>query len=321
MNVAIVSAPPSQCICDKLAWVADGFLAAGHEVRRCHTIPEVRAADAECDLLVFDHKNAGVCHNSLIEMAPFRRAKWLQIWRDLFAFYPRSPLTEQPYTESFRRLMQAMDLVFVKERSLLKGYAELGIRAHWFDQACPANMPACEHPERPEWDVLVLGSAYPQRQQDAKILSDAGFRVLWAGLANSIPPGVEGHPWVHPLKLPELVSRCGVVLGVDWRCDLTGYTSDRTYLAAGMGACYIARSIDFGVSSVEPTNAATELASWLYFDSGSLVSAVREALADRGERERRGMAARDRVMAKDTYRHRADQLLAIVEKELQPCAV
>ncbi|HUY87301.1 MAG TPA: glycosyltransferase [Pirellulales bacterium] len=320
MNVAIVSAPPNQCLCDKLAWVADGFRQAGHDVRRCHTLTEVRAADRECDLLVFDHKNAGVCHNSLVEMAPWRRAKWVQWWRDLIALEPMAPLCEQPYMQSFLRLMQAMDLVLVKERSLLKGYAELGIHARWFDQACPEEMPPCEHHERPEWDVLVLGSTYPQRRQDARALADAGFRVLWAGLANSIPPGVEGHPWVHPLELPELVSRCGVVLGVDWRCDLPGYTSDRTYLAAGMGACYIARSIDYGIDSA-PSTPAGEFASWIYFDQGSLVSAVRTALADRDERERRGLAAREKIMAAHTYKHRAEQLLALIDKELQPCGV
>lgn len=323
MNVAIVSALPKRPICDKMEWVADGFRQSGHAVRRCYTISDVIVADRESDLLILDHKAAGLSASDLADLATRRRAVWIQWWRDLLAFAPSLSLADQPYVQDFRRLLQSLDRVLVKERSLVPGFAELKIHARWFDQACPADMPACEHPERPEWDVLVLGSAYPQRRQDAKALADAGFRVLWCSLpSGSIPPGCQGHPWVHPVnELPALASRCGVVLGVDYRTDLPGYTSDRTYLAAGMGSAYIARSIDYGIDSATPNSAASELASWLYFDNGSLIAACRTALADRDERERRGYAARKIVMDKHTYKHRAEELAAMVQREFQACAV
>ena len=157
--------------------------------------------------------------------------------------------------------------------------------------------------------MLVLGSTgYAQRRTDARALADAGYRVLWAGMAGSdpVPPGVEWHPWVHPLKLPELVSRCGVVLGVDWRSDLPGYTSDRTYLACGMGACYVGRC-----GGASPP---AGLAAWVYRSTDELIAIVRTAMADVHERRRRGERSRECVMARHTYAHRAEEIVELVAR-------
>jgi hypothetical protein len=320
MKVAIVSPKPQDVLVDKLGWVADGFSSASHEVTRVHDLAGVCAADAECELLLFDQKAAGLSRCELTELASApHRALWVQWWRDLVALEPHKELAEQPYLRSFGSLMRAMDIVFVKERTLLNEYASLGIDARWLDQACPAEMPACTHPERPDWDVLVLGStAYDQRRQDAAALATAGYRVLWTGLAgrDPVPAGVEWQPWRHPLvELPQLVNRCAVVLGVDWCCDLPGYTSDRTYLAAGMGACYVARYTDYGCDSPPGVySPAAAVASWIYYDRKSLLNVVRAALADRAERRRRGADARALVMARHTYRRRAEEIAELVEE-------
>jgi hypothetical protein len=167
--------------------------------------------------------------------------------------------------------------------------------------------------------VLVLGStAYDQRRQDAAALVASGYRVLWVGLPGSepVPRGVEWQSWLHPLaELPKLVSRCAIVLGVDWRCDLAGYTSDRSYLAAGMGACYVARYTNYGADSPPAAySPAAALAAWIYDDRESLLDVVRAALADRAERERRGARARASVMARHTYRSRASEIFRFVEE-------
>ncbi|HET6880428.1 MAG TPA: glycosyltransferase [Pirellulales bacterium] len=386
MDVALVCDPPHAVLVHKPSWVADGFRAAGHSVRLVHDLAGVRAADAECDLLLFDHKASGLNRAALAEMArsrsvgnglravppptagrpigylgngtesvPYRgRAIWAQWWRDLIAVDPAKPLAEQDYVRSFGAVMRGMDIVFVKERSLLDEYRQLGINAYWLDQACPAEMPACEHrgngdgfvlPERPagcfaqnvpvplspqraEWDVLVLGSpGYAQRRADARVLAEAGFRVLWAGMPASdpVPPGIEWHPWVHPLKLPELISRCGVVLGVDWRSDLPGYTSDRTYLACGMGACYVARCDAFpcrvGPASLRaPAHHALNdvpqaaLAAWVYQNTDELVDIVRHAMSDVDERRCRGERSRQLVMERHTYAHRAMEIVELLAR-------
>lgn len=315
MNVAIFSVEPSAVWVDKPGWVADGFREAGHDVRRCHTLDELAAADRECDLLLFDQNAAGLQHISLAESAERRDSHniWALWQRDLIASEFGKPLAEQCTIQTHGRLFKALDIVFVKERSMLDEYASLGINARWLDQASTSEVPKCEHPERPDYDVLVFGCTdYRQRQSDVRALIGAGFRVLWLADVGELPPGVAGHPWVHPRNLHEVVSRCGVVLGVDLRSDVPGYTSDRTYMAAGMGACYVARVEDYGADSISHSPAA-DVAAWVYSEQEQLLRIVSQALADRRERERRGMQSRKRVMSKHTYKHRAEEICGIVE--------
>jgi hypothetical protein len=365
VRVGIVCDRPDAVLVHKPTWVADGFRAAGHSVVLVNDLAGLRAADINCgagvspakekqagrlhhnlpcDLILFDHKASGLNRAALAEMAHCRLSLrertlcqghtfaerkttiWVQWWRDLIAMEPAKPLVEQDHFRAFASVMRGMDIVFVKERSLLDEYHQLGINAHWLDQACPADMPACEHrrangdgfvlPERPEWDVLVLGSTgYLQRRADARALADAGFRVLWAGMAASdpVPSGVDWHPWVHPFKLPELASRCGVVLGVDWRCDLPGYTSDRTYLACGMGACYVARSH-------HDATPQTALAAWTYASTDELIEIVRIAMSDVDKRRRRGDESRRRVTERHTYAHRAEEIVNLVAPKVRNVA-
>ena len=318
MHVALVSPKPNATLVDKLGWVSDGFRTAGHEVLRVHDLAGVRAADDECELLLFDQKAGGLNRAELTEMALSpRRATWFEWWRDLVAFEPRTPLAQQPFVRSFGRLMRAMDLVLVKERCLLDEYAAIGVRAAWCDQACPEEMPQCSHAESPDWDVLVLGStAYEERRRDAATLAAAGFRVVWAGLPgrDPVPSGIEWQPWRHPTnELPQFVGRAAIVLGVDCRSDVPGYTSDRSYLVAGMGACYVARATDYGTDTAPGVaSPAADVAAWIYDGRESLVNIVRAALADPGERKRRGERSRALVMSQHTYRRRAEQIVELV---------
>jgi hypothetical protein len=324
MRLAIVYAAPDDMLVDKPGWVADGFMAAGHDVLRVHDLGGVRSADAYCDLLLFDQHAAGCNVGSLAELAAGRRAVWVQWWRDLIAYDRTKPLAQQDHIRTFGHFLRRLDRVFVKERAATgasAAFAELGIKAAYLDQACPADMPAFEHVERSEFDVLVLGTtAYRQRRDDARALAAAGYRVLWAGLAgpDMLPDGVIGHPWVHPTReLPALAGRCGVLLGVDYTTDVPGYTSDRSYLAGGMGACYIAR-VDVSSYGAEWSHAelakvapAMHAASWCYESTEGLLECVRQAMASRDERERRGHTARERIMSAHTYRHRAEEIVRV----------
>lgn len=327
MNIAIVSPEPNAVLCDKLAWVASALVDTGHSVRKIGHYQDIPQVDAECDVLLFDHKSAGTNHNNIATLGKTRRAIWLQWWRDLVATEPSLPLSQQPNMLAFGKVMRVMDAVLVKERSLLDEYRTLGINALWLDQACPKDMPACSHPETPEWDVLVVGNCeYPQRREDARALADAGYRVAFVALpgCETAPPGCVGLPWHHPVKeLPQLVSKSAVVLGVDYRTDLPGYTSDRSYLVAGMGACYISRVEDYGTHTFSQSPAA-QLSAWVYDCRESLLNVVRTALANPDERTRRGESARYLVSSHHTYHNRASELSGIVEelmgKRIAQCA-
>lgn len=323
MRVAIISADPAQLRVDKPAWIAAGFTAAGHDVRRVHSMPGIADADAECDLLLFDQCSAlpGCNINDLARLAKGRRnAVWAQWWRDLIEFEPNTPLHRQPAYDANATFWRGLDVLFVKELQLM--LADEGIKAEYLDQACPADMPAVEHLERPLWDVLVVGSmsgCYRQRREDARALAAAGFRVLSVGFGGDLPPGVEATHWHHPInELPALVSQCGVVLGVDLAMP-QGFTSDRSWLAGGMGACYVARvdvdsyGPEWGCGELEKVAPALCVASPSYETHGQLIDSVRFALSSAELRRTRGAAARARVMQEHTYRHRAEEIVRRVE--------
>ena len=327
VRVALVSPPPGATLVDKFAWVADGFHAAGHDVIRCHSLEALAAADGLADIVVFDQKGAGLNHNSVADLSVARRSKWAVWWRDLIA-WDNIPLAEQDDLRLFGRMLRGMDVVFVKERARLSDFHALGIHAVWLDQACPADMPACEHRERPEFDVLVLGRTdYPQRRRDVQALVAAGYRVVWAGLPDSAgaADGVTAHPWVHPTtELAALASRCAVALSVDITQDAPGYHSDRTFLLAGMGIPVIARVGDgYGaaaMSEVIEISPQADVAAWIYSDTAGLLACV-ERSHSYAERRRRGEVNRRRVMERHTYRQRAGELVSAISVMTAPAVL
>lgn len=314
MNIAIFSAPPARLLVDKIQWLADGFTAAGQDVRRFHHFSELQAADEWADLVLFDQYGAGLPARNISDAAESRTAIWAQCWRDLICTDPAREVQWQETYFGYGRAMRAMDAVFIKERHRVEEYRAGRINAVHLDcQGCPADMPPCDYRERPEWDVLVLGNAdraYADRRADAAALAKAGYRVLWAGMTNTPPPhGCHGHPWVHPLKeLPALASRSAVALSVDVRHE-PGYCSDRVWLLSGCGIPVIARVPD---GNYEPDD-SPHVASWTYAGTESLLSCVDAAIAAPTERIARGMRGRRRVMERHTYRQRADAILSRVE--------
>ena len=303
MNIAFVSPHSTAHIADKVGWAVEGFRKAKENVRRVHTLEGLREADWESRLVIFDQYDAGLNASSIVEIAQHKRSTWFQWWRDLVAFNDE-PLLKQIESMSLLPMMRAMDLCLVKERSLLVEYGECGISARFMDQACPPEMPEVDRNQEADFDVIVFGTYSREiRRRDAMTLRDAGLRVAWAGQpeAAGCPPGIEPLPWTHPFGLPALVSRAKVVLSVDHRVDLDGYCSDRVYLAAGMGAC-VARRKSPGM---------VDLPMFDYGDEKALVKLVRKLADDKKLRDTTGKAARKLVMAKHTYRDRADSILAL----------
>jgi hypothetical protein len=318
MKIAAFSSPPDRLWVDKFGWLVAGLKSLDHDVLRFDHFSELPGADAWADLVLFDQYAAGLPPRNIRDIGESKTAVWIQCWRDLFCQDPRKPAGKQEGFQLYGQVMKAMDIVFVKERSRIEEYQSAGVNAVYLDcQGCPEQMESCHYVDKPEFDVLVLGNAersYVDRRADAAALVQAGYRVLWAGRSNyPAPHGVIGHRWVHPLKeLPALSSRCACALSVDLRYE-PGYTSDRTWLLAGCGIPVIARVPEIATeeSFADPSQDAW---SWCYMDRELLVGfCVSQAVADFEERRHRGRLARQRVMERHTYQHRAESILAHVE--------
>lgn len=226
----------------KSLWVRNALERLGHDVRQVTTLDALRASDAECDLILFQHKNAGLHPSAVVELAPLRKAFWAQWWFDLIFSVARKPLAEQQQFFGHGRLMRAMDAVFVKEADELAQFEAEGIHAVYLDQGAPEELPLIE--DRPKrWDFILWGQSsneYRQRSQDAVALAKAGYRVLWIG-CDSPPIGIDHYPWTHPTRLHTFCSQARAVLCVDVRSDVGGYVSDRFWMAAAMGCTIFKR--------------------------------------------------------------------------------
>jgi len=306
MQVALVY--PERQRWPKFAWVQDALRGQGHRVTVVRDVEQLVEADKTAELVLFEHKEAGLGCANLIQAAKQKRAFWCQWYFDLVA-QENKPLAEQVFTspQCYLPIMRAMDLVCVKERGLLADYAALGVNATWLDQACPSWLAACEHRESPEWDVLVIGSTgspfYTQRCRDVQALVSAGCKVAWCGHTHgsSVPAGVEGLPFCEVKDLPALASRTAVVLDVCGRHDLDGYWSDRLWLLLGMGACVVRRL----------TPGQPDLAYASYETREQLIGWVRDLRLDAGRRRDIGSIARAQVLAGHTYEHRVMELLEL----------
>lgn len=293
MKVGVVYAPRPDW--PKWEWVAKALLNLGHEIVRVTHADDLLSADAECDVLLFEHRDCGIGWRHVRDKAERRRAVWAQWWFDLMATQANVPLAEQHQFRLCGAAMRLFDHVLVKERDLLHEYASLGVNAHYLDQGCPSHYAACEHKPEPLWDVLVFGSAdasYRERRKAAQLLAADGFAVAWATKEGQPPSGVEPVPWCHPDKLPALMSEARSVLCVDYRADVGGYTSDRNWLVAGSGALPLVKHPGCDIRDV------AKLLHDMPFE----------------KRKEFGAYLRKRVLGRHTYEHRLQSLFAILDR-------
>jgi hypothetical protein len=272
--------------------------------------------DEWADVVLFDQKGRGCDSNYVAGRALDRKAVWCEWVFDLVAISPGIPLHHQPLLSSpdgdatpWLRELQAMDVVFVKERSLLSEYASLEINACWLDQGCPSDIPECDLRLLCEWDVYIFGQPgkrWLRRTLDATHAANAGWRVLFTSwpTSASAPSGCKLEPWVPPFKLHSYASKSLVTLGVDARGDIDGYWSDRLWLACGMGSCHLRRK-----TSSQPLGPFA-----LYNDCDELLAQLEHYKRDDVARRRVGKKSREWVMDQHTYRHRCKDLLDEVER-------
>lgn len=305
----------------KLSWTAPAFRALGHEVWIASDLEQVKAADREADLLIFQHKAAMLDECDLEKAASKRKAFWVTWNGDLVMLEPEKMLCEQTTVmnpggglSAWARQMRVMDAVAVKERRVngrdcLAEYRSLGINAFWMDQACPSWMPAVEYEGIPEWDVLIPGqwqADWLQRRHDALSLLSEGFVVAWAGTpgGDGLPPGCLALPFADPVReLPALVAKSACVLGVDYTHAIDGYWSDRSWLLMGMGAAYIRR----------PTGCFPPGPYAQFCTDDELFEQVQTFRQHLNKRAMLGASARAWVMANHTYEKRCEQFLKAIE--------
>lgn len=111
-------------------------------------------------------------------------------------------------------------------------WAHLGIAHHkYLPGACEGRIPAFS-PE-PQRTCAFVGTLYNERRQAiAKIVRDAGGVVL-------DQPGA----WVYGENLARFVQETKVVVGDNYRNDVSGYWSSRNYVVPGAGGFLLASQV------------------------------------------------------------------------------
>ena len=308
MRIACVYHPRLNSGLGKFQFIAEAFESLGHDVVRLETMPDLIEADKTCDLIVFEQRGPGeLCLPDLVGLGHNRRAIWAQWMFDLAMLEDGVPLLKQPGIEPFLDLMRVMDVVYVKERSLIDGYWVFGINAVYLDQGCPTVMRQADLKENPPFDVILWGSVgrfWQQRSRDVEALVAAGFVVGWASNEPGLPHGVARLQIKQPLDLPDLVEMGKVVLNVDARADVDGFWSDRTYLSAGAGACTLRRA-GGGIQS----HLCLE-----YDDHETLVSLAKDLCGNFEKREMLASLFRERVMKSHRYEHRCQEIVNYAQR-------
>lgn len=303
MRIGLVYHPRLHAGMGKFHFVADAFGALGHDVVHVQALPELKAADESCDLILFEQRNGPIHTVDGAELGKRRKSIWCEWFFDLNVFDPLLPVDVQPAVEPYLPLLKQMDIVFVKERDRLDEYRNAGIKAIWLDQGCPTNMPEAEFNPNPMFDVMLWGSSRPeiwrQRNEDVSALVDAGYRAAWAATDPYLPSGVTRLPGCQPLELPKLIELAKVTLCVDATQSIDGYWSDRIWLAAGAGACVVRRASPGG----------SHLPAIHYNSRVSLLSIVRQLCDDDALRERSGRMAREVTFGDNLYEHRCQEII------------
>ncbi len=149
----------------------------------------------------------------------------------------------------------------------------------------------------PEYDVALVGRAYPRRQALVDALRAAGLRVETRGLG--WPEG-----WIDRAAMLNLYSRSAVVLTTaDWESRAVPMVKHRLLDTAMLGVFQIAQE----APDLRSYFSDEEVPS--FADAAELVARVQAALPDSDGRQRRAAAARKRALDEHSWSHRFAELL------------
>ena len=292
---------------DKWPFVEAAARRVADDAVRIKSLDDLR--ECEADVVLFEQRSGPLNDVDLVDAAEHkpRGQVWVQWWFDLIDLFPGTPFDKQPILNDWLHVLRAMDIVLTKELSNVKSFRKLGINAHYFDQACPKEMPACTD-EPLQYDAAIIGSAdrirYPGRHEAAQMLVAAGRRVAWAQSGSgSIPDRVVDVGYVTPTDgFAKLCSKSACLIDDAARFDIVGYWSDRLWLGLGCGAVVV-RKYTSGLPGYVR----------MYQTIGQLLDAVEDCVQRRNALQKHSVYARGYVMQYNTYDRRIEQLLELVE--------
>jgi hypothetical protein len=193
------------------------------------------------------------------------------------------------------RIGRLFDVTFIAQQEFVERLSQDGLRqVHWLPLGfAPELMPARLTSRK--LDIAHVGSS--------NVSANPVRHALISVLRRELPSSYFGP--ADPQEMGRIYANARIVFNRSVNNDV----NMRFFEAAGAGAVLVTNPIiDNGVEALfeESVHYA------VYRDEASLLDLVRTLLADPARCEAMGQAARQRVLERHTYRHRADALLAEV---------
>jgi spore maturation protein CgeB len=223
--------------------------------------------------------------------------------------------------DPFRPLVPRYDLILTYGGGprVVDAYRRLGARdcIPVYNALDPATHHVVPPDPRFDCDLAFLGNRLPDREERVKeflcrpaaALPGCSFLLGGSGWeAGSLPANVRplGHVPTRDHNAFNCTPRAVLNVNRDSMARFGHSPATRMFEAAGAGACIVSDAWD-GIEEFLAPGSEVLLA-----ESGGEVAALLAALSPERAREI-GLAARRRVLGEHTYRHRADQVEAILE--------
>jgi len=210
----------------------------------------------------------------------------------------------------------AYDLMLSQLVSIVNVFRAQGVRSainHLaFEPSILAHLP--EAPEQ-DIDISFVGSISSEHQQRIALLEAVAGRhdlKLWGNLPNALPAAsplrrcFQGEVWGREMYQVLRRSRITLNSHIDFAGNEAG--NMRLFEATGVGAFLLT---DFKDSLHTLFAPGPEVAVWRSIDQ--CLEAIGRHLADRDSRNSIARAGQARTMAQHTYRHRASEILTLVQ--------
>ena len=219
----------------------------------------------------------------------------------------------RPLPDRVVTLARGVDAVYATYGYQVEAFEALRLRARFLPQGADPELdiPADAAPAAYHCDLAFVGSGHFPRRHAVLAALARHFALQVRG------PGWEGRPAPFPVaggsvraaEFARVARGARLMLGIDaleeQRGEARGGTSNRLWRVLAAGGCFLGEYVD----NVEEFARHGVHALW-YRHPADAVELARGALADGALRARLAAAGRAHVLAKHTYAHRLQSLLA-----------